>query len=328
MKRIRPSPDPTPDGTIETPLPGETGSLTAPHDVLLMTSNASLVLPFLRDRALHRRLGIEIRRAVLQSDSIRPLDRMRHLHRGLRQRARIHGIPLAVQALHHFTTRGFWRRVSLGAQSADAAFVLHRDLEVHPVATFNDPRLVALTQNHSPRLGIVIGGNQFSRRTLEAIEIPLFNVHIGDPRLVRGQPPIFWDIYENRDQTCLTLHRVTPDLDAGPILYQRAMRIPWRSTLQATLTEGRRRLAREIPLLLDEGLQRILTRTAVEKNEPSGPLRTFPTIGQLARARRICRRRIAPEARRKAATPYLPAGDDPSTGSPCVTGTEHRERGT
>jgi len=140
-------------------------------------------------------------------------------------------------------------------------------------------------------LGVVVGGDVFCSRTLRRIDMSLYNIHLSDPHFVRGKPPIFWEVLDGRGEMKLTLHRVVLPLDAGPVVWQRAVPLEWDSSLIGTMRRTRRTLAHHIAEILFDALPAILNECAAARHVIPGPLRTVPTTSQILSAHRVCARR-------------------------------------
>jgi methionyl-tRNA formyltransferase len=104
-------------------------------------------------------------------------------------------------------------------------------------------------------------------------------------------PPVFWEIHDGREEVCLTLHRLTADLDAGPILLQRAVPIQWRDSLGDTITATRQAAGREIAAFLSDSLHDIVDGRVDANALGTGPVRTIPRFRDVLKAQRICRDR-------------------------------------
>ena len=73
--------------------------------------------------------------------------------------------------------------------------------------------------------GIVAGFNQiFSPTTITRFN-SLVNFHPSLLPFYRGPIPSYWCLKNNEKKTGYTLHRITPEIDAGEILFQAAMEI-------------------------------------------------------------------------------------------------------
>jgi folate-dependent phosphoribosylglycinamide formyltransferase PurN len=276
--------------------------MTAPDAsarIALITSSPGLVEPFLRATERRQRTGIEVVLVVRVRPSMRLVDRVRDLRRVLRRQARINRTSPLLQAVHYFTYRRLsgWARRSIPASAEQA---LGNGRSVVEVESANDPAAVAALQDSGAALGVVVGADVLSRATLEALGLPLYNLHMSDPVFVRGMPMFFWEIHGDRDSICMTLHELVADLDAGPVLAQRSSPVVWGPTLAETLRRTGAAAADEVARLLDDGIAGILDGTLQPRRVARGPLRTTPTVRQSLRAHRICRQRFAETVARTA----------------------------
>ena len=91
--------------------------------------------------------------------------------------------------------------------------------------------LVAAIGAACPDLVLVTGWPRRLPASLnDAAPLGAINVH---PSLLprhRGRAPVFWTLLAGDATTGVTLHRLEPDLDAGPIVLQRALVVPARAT--------------------------------------------------------------------------------------------------
>lgn len=100
------------------------------------------------------------------------------------------------------------------------------------------------------------------------------NVHPSLLPRYRAREPVFWTILSGDDETGVTLHRMTDRLDAGPVLLQRAIAVPPRST-SATLAAKLDALAGE----LTGELCRLALRGSLPEGEPQrGAVTTFRRV--------------------------------------------------
>lgn len=261
--------------------------------LVLIISNPRLLGEFLSNRESRLHAGIEVPLVLWVRPSMKFVDRLHDLRRTVLRRSRITGISPWMQLCHHFV----WRCVSRAAQTASADMddssvedALRQHHEVRIVRTVNSPEAMAALTERRFALGVVVGGDVFSSRTLRRVDMPLYNIHLSDPQFVRGKPPIFWEVLEGRGEMKLTLHRVVLQLDAGPVIWQRAVPVEWDSTLIGTMRRTRRTLAHHIAELLFDALPAILDESAVARYVTPGPLRTVPTTSQILRAHRVCAR--------------------------------------
>ena len=257
--------------------------------VVVATSAIALVDAFVRDRELHRRIGIEIPLVVRTHPSMLLADRLRDLRTGIERRARMTGRSRAAHLVEHFA----WRAVheaSMRAATIPESAPVAGQRRIRALAT-DAPVVREAVAEVSADLVVVFGGSPIPRASIDAMGVPMLNVHASDPSFCRGMPPAFWEIHAGRDEMILTLHEIVARLDAGAVIAQRPMPIVWQRSLAATLGATRERMVAEVPLLLADGLARIVRGEARPRAVAPGPLRTLPTLGQIAAAHRRCVRR-------------------------------------
>jgi folate-dependent phosphoribosylglycinamide formyltransferase PurN len=257
--------------------------------VVVVTSAVGLIEGFVRDRDLHRRIGVEVMLLVRTHPSMKPRDRLHDLRRGIERRARMTGRSRVAHLVEHFA----WRAVH-GAAFRDLPTALSAPvpgLASMEALSTHDPSVVRALADVRADLAVVFGGSPIPARTIDAMGVPLLNVHASDPSFCRGMPPVFWEVHAGLDALTLTLHEIVARLDAGAVVAQRTMPIAWRRSLTATLRATRDRMALELPLLLADGLEQIVRGEAHPRGVPPGPLRTLPRLGEILEAQRRCTRR-------------------------------------
>jgi formyl transferase-like protein len=124
--------------------------------------------------------------------------------------------------LAFFALYGIWLRRRVDRD-------LHRRLGPHPPVPAG-PRVDHVDQTLEtvrqarPNLVLAVGTSILSE-AWQRLEIPVVNVHIGIAPRYRGRFCWFWPILEGHPEDVgVTLHLVTPQVDAGPIVLQR--RVP------------------------------------------------------------------------------------------------------
>ncbi|MEW6488395.1 MAG: hypothetical protein AB1578_10865 [Thermodesulfobacteriota bacterium] len=258
----------------------------------LLTSNPRLVEPFLRDVGRNpASCAIDVPLAIWVRPSMGLGARVRELGRTLGRQAGVNRTTPAAQLLHHLVYR-WLSRAAGGAPPASAVAVLREGRAVVEVPSGNAPEAVAALRASGCSLCAMVGGDVLSPETLGGGGVPFVNVHLGDPAFVRGQPAVFWEVLDGRSSIVLTLHRVIPAVDAGPIVRQRRSPIVWGPTLGETLRRTRERAAPEIARLLADGIPAVLREEPGPLPSAPGRLRTTPTIRQALEARRVCRERF------------------------------------
>ncbi len=278
-----------PTGKAERVLPRPVG----PKMVALITSIPGMAEPFLS--ADLGSVGLEIPVAVLIRPSRLLSDRMRNLPRELKRQARMNGtypLPQLVNRVLYYRAASSRDKGSGSVSSNVGALdTLASGRLIIESQSANDPAVVKALRDAGCDLGLVIGADVLTRRTLDAMGLPLVNLHMSDPSFVRGMPPVFWEILDGRDDVTLTLHRLTVELDGGPVLAQKCVRIQWRDSLAGTLQATRQLIAEEMAGFLSHSLPAILEGRAEEKYLGRGPVRTIPRFRDVMRAWKVCRDR-------------------------------------
>jgi hypothetical protein len=269
----------------------------------LVTSNPSLAGPLLRHAALRiPGCAVTIPLVVWLRPSMRLSDRVRNLARTVRRQAVINRTTAAAQLLHHFFFRWLASTRKQGPTRSSVAR-LPRGRSVVEGSSGNEAHVVSALRGSGCAVGVIVGGDVLSPATIAGVQMPLFNVHFSDPALVRGLPPVFWEIHEGRDFINLTFHRVTSRLDAGDVILQREVPIVWEPTLAGTMRATRRLASAELAGLVVDGLGLWREGADAQPVVRLGPLRTVPRVGQALRAARICREKHALQRRRSVAMP-------------------------
>lgn len=274
------------------------------RNIALITSNPSLVESLL-ERLEQEASGVRVAVAVFVHPGTALRDRIRDLWRLLVRRARINGTHPAAQFIHHMAYKWFSRgdgsrqpTPAQRAESRESAYMrLATGRRLVQTKTVNHRDVIEAINQAQVELTVVFGADVFRRSTLAQLEAPLVNVHCSDPSLVRGMPPVFWEVRDNRDEIVITVHDLEPRLDAGAIREQRAVPIAWRPSLRETLAATRDRIDPAVGDLLSDAIPQILDGHAPRTSFDPGPLRTHPTLGEILRAERMCRLRHAERER-------------------------------
>lgn len=267
--------------------------------IALLTSIPALAGCLLEESCSGGRDGsFEVPVAVWLRHSMQPADRLSNLLRSMKRQAAINRTTPAAQWIHYMVFR--WLAATTKHPAPSSTIELLRRGRVVVEATSGNAHSVVFALGRCGcDLGLMIGGDVLTRRTLKAIRMPLLNVHLSDPAFVRGLPPVVWEILDRRDAIKLTLHRVTPQIDAGGVVLQREVPIVWGPTLADTIQRTRRAASREIARLVAEGIPRWSQGVPPEPVSHPGPLRTIPPLWDTLRAERICRERFAQVRQRR-----------------------------
>ena len=138
----------------------------------------------------------------------------------------------------------------------------------------------------------LMGSRIITKRTLNTLgEVHVVNCHSSDPSFVRGGPTVFWEILAGKNSMVLTVHKVVPEVDAGPIHQQKPVPIHYQRSLRKTIF----RTLKEAEPLISELFRDVLIAACQDKLGhrafTPGPIRVTPSIFQTCRAALFCRRR-------------------------------------
>lgn len=92
------------------------------------------------------------------------------------------------------------------------------------------------------------------RKTIDASDCPILNLHISYLPYNKGAHPNFWSFYDNTPSG-VTIHLIDDGIDTGPIIFQKYVNF---NIEQATFSETRQILINEIENLFIGNLQVIL----------------------------------------------------------------------
>ena len=110
--------------------------------------------------------------------------------------------------------------------SAVKQFALERNLPIHQPAKIKTPEAKDLFASHHSDVAVVVAyGRILPQEFLDAPQHGCVNVHFSLLPEYRGAAPVNWAIVNGEAETGVTTMRIVPELDAGPILLQRATKI-------------------------------------------------------------------------------------------------------
>jgi len=108
---------------------------------------------------------------------------------------------------------------------------LRAGLEVFQPRSVNEPEAVDRLRRAAPELGVVVAYGEILRQAaLSVAPRGFLNVHASLLPKYRGAAPINWAVIRGEKQTGVTVQRMVPQLDAGPILAQRPIPIAEHDT--------------------------------------------------------------------------------------------------
>ena len=114
---------------------------------------------------------------------------------------------------------------------------LEYQLAIHQPAKIKTPEAQELFASHNADVAVVVAyGKILPTEVLSAPKHGCINVHFSLLPKYRGAAPVNWAIVNGAEQTGVTTMQIVPELDAGPILLQRAMTIEANDTAPALLS--------------------------------------------------------------------------------------------
>ena len=116
-------------------------------------------------------------------------------------------------------------------------FALENNLTVHQPAKIKNQEAKGLFASHKTDVAVVVAyGKILPQEFLVAPELGCVNVHFSLLPKYRGAAPVNWAIVNGETETGVTTMRIVEELDAGPVLRQRATRIADDETAPQLLT--------------------------------------------------------------------------------------------
>jgi methionyl-tRNA formyltransferase len=122
-------------------------------------------------------------------------------------------------------------------ESAIKKFALERGLTIHqPQKIKNDEAKQLFASHHADVAVVVAYGKILPTEFLNAPAYGCVNVHFSLLPKYRGAAPVNWAIVNGEEQTGVTTMRIVEQLDAGPILLQKATKIGESETAPDLMT--------------------------------------------------------------------------------------------
>lgn len=235
--------------------------------------------------------GIDIGVVVLDQQQEKHNHRFRHALRVAGRQARIRGVSTLSHFLNILVYKIFY---SMGNSNFKSEFhPIPEKINQVQVPTLNSPNAIQAVKDSGCSLICLMGTRILTKKTLDALDMEIINIHSSDPRFVRGGPPVFWEILANHTEIILTIHRVKVEVDTGEILAQQSSPIYYCGGLGATCRETRNRARPAIVRLFAETIQKIATKSINPIPFEPGPLRVTPTMWKIFRADQMCRKKAS-----------------------------------
>src|SRR5262245_9505635 len=122
-------------------------------------------------------------------------------------------------------------------QSPVKAFALERNLTLHQPQRIRNDEAKRLFASHQADVAVVVAyGKILPPEFLSAPKSGCINVHFSLLPKYRGAAPVNWAIANGEEQTGVTTMQIVEELDAGPILLQKATKIGEQETAPELMT--------------------------------------------------------------------------------------------
>ena len=123
-------------------------------------------------------------------------------------------------------TRAVWHFIREDAASSTEVTPLGhvpKGINVLEVADFHDPDCIEAIRRLDADLGVIVGTYILKPVVYDIPRLGSINLHTGKAPEYRGSAPGFWEMYNGERSVGVTVHRVEPSVDSGPILRQEVM---------------------------------------------------------------------------------------------------------
>jgi methionyl-tRNA formyltransferase len=254
---------------------------------IFTTEGEPIASAFFRCGSLDRlaATGIELAAVVIDSNDSKRRTPLANALAVARRRARLTQCSLAKALL-----RGTAYRLLVRGASIPFAFSnLH--CPVLRVGSLNNGMAACLVRDLGCDVVCLMGTRILTARTLDELGSPAINIHSSDPAIIRGGPPVVWEVLAGLNEITLTIHEVAPQVDTGRILIQHAHAISFCGGLGSTIAQTMDGAAAPVAGLFDAALRGLWDGSIKPRSFEAGSLRTIPTVRELIRADRICRRK-------------------------------------
>lgn len=239
-----------------------------------------------------REVGVEVPVVVLDEDRPTQVAPWRQLWRVARRQARIAGCSTPTAAARLVVYRTLTHRPTPPEKKPPSPS-FPPGLAAVRAPTLNSRIAREAIRSAKCDLVCLMGARYLTRPTLQAIGVPIVNIHSSDPRWVRGGPVVVWEVLAGRPELMLVVHEVTEVLDSGAILAEAAQEIVYRGglggTTMATMAAARSRVAD----LFEQVIRDVVAGTPHRIDFTPGSLKVTPSVRDSLRAELLCRHRSA-----------------------------------
>jgi methionyl-tRNA formyltransferase len=125
----------------------------------------------------------------------------------------------AVSLIHFLRTEYQLQKVLIGEEGAPLVNFFKVIFPTIDFEIFNPKKLKLLLTNDSTV--IVFGFKHIFKGDIFQSGANFFNIHFGKLPEQRGPDPLFWTLKNGQQQACITIHELTSEVDAGPVLFEK-----------------------------------------------------------------------------------------------------------
>ncbi len=151
----------------------------------------------------------------------------------------------------------------------------HKITYIETLDPYSNEVLETIKKHNIDVLLLVGGFGIIKEPLLVATPLGVLSYHHGDMRKYRGQPPVFWELYNNEKAIGVTLQRLSKLLDAGEVICEKHLKIYPSDTLRSL----EKRLRDESIDMMYEALIKLLNKEfQAKKIEQLGKVYTLPNL--------------------------------------------------
>jgi methionyl-tRNA formyltransferase len=250
----------------------------------LTDDNPLYVLPFFEEFLRHYSTEFEI----AHISSCRPMGK-RPRRKLLRELTSLYGVLGIARILGRWTAARILGLLPRG-RSARRYYTLHQLSRAYSVSFTrignpNHPDFVDEFKKRRADLLVSIACPYILKEPLLTTPaLGCINMHHAPLPRYKGMMPTFWQMYQGEKTVGVTIHRMTPKIDAGEVLLQGELEIQPGETLDHLIRRSKRHGAHCMARVLREIAAQTQRVVAIDKGQES--YFTFPTVEEIREFRR------------------------------------------
>ena len=182
----------------------------------------------------------------------------------------------------YLAIKGIFFKEENASQAEDVSpfdLLTQEGIDVRYVTNYHDEALINELKAEGCALGVVFGTGILSPLVFEFPDSGMINIHQGMIRYYRGQPPGFWELYNDETEVGMTVHCVSSDLDGGDIVYQEALPIQSTDDVSSLQTKLDECVVNRLGRVVNDYLSGLIEKRKVNLQE--GKVYFKPTIRQV-----------------------------------------------